>query len=730
MPIDDRTSRLNLPLPNQDNFLEDDVQRLRDALSELDAKVATVDAGGKVPADQLPAIAITDTFPVNSEAEMLALDAQPGDVAIRNDVSKSFILMEAPATVSDNWKELIGDAVVHLTPQIRESLRRTYADAGFNLVAGSFDKGGTVTTSADVLLYEVDGKAYSWGGSLPYSVPAGSTPSNSGGVSAGGWKDRSSTLRKIQLESVFVYDKDYSTIAEAFSRATTTGAALVLTASSTIRIPTDAPSLQAVINTCSRLRPSVYLTVILDAGFKFAEETLVEKRDCSWITIQSVDSVVTASPSFSGVNLLHVVNSFGPIWDILVDVAGSTVGNGLYVRRNSDIEVRPGKGVINAKNTAITAHPCGIVIVESSRGHIPSSNFSGNYRNLWVSKSSQCNAEGGNFDNATGDFATYIVRNSLCHLSLATVNNAAHNAVYANNSRITFLEGEATNADTALNAEFGGVIYTRPRDGKITNISGSRINAISSAYGSIVIADGMTIAPAAGAGISAHDGGKVIAIGTSVSAPGSALLAYNEGEINIIGPGNAINTTNPGVNAVRSYQGGRINLDGATVTGGSVGLLAESGGVIHARAAQVSGQGSNTIQATGGEVYADNAVLSKTSVNADVVYARRGGVINANFATITGGRIGAHADAGGKVSVNNATINGASIGGVRATGGEAYAQSATVQNNTGKDLAVLSGGILRAGGATTTNSSPAGTPNPSDANVAFNTFGAPGFIFA
>lgn len=541
--------------------------------------------------------------------------------------------------------------------------------------------------------------------------------------------DAPSQLRQ-QLEGASVYDKDFTTIAEAFGRASQNGAALVITSSRTIRVPSEAPSIQAVVNICTRLKQNVYLTVLLDAGFQFTTETLVEKRDCSWITIQSTDPVVPVSSSFSGTNLMHVVNSFGPIWDILADMAGSSAGNGIYVRRNSDIEVRPGKGVINAVNTAVVSLPCGIAIVESSRGHIPSSNFSGNYRNLWVSKSSQCNAEGGNFDNATGDFATYIVRNSLCHLSLATVNNAAHNAVYANNSRITFLEGEAINADTALYAEFAGVIYSRPRDGNITNISGSRINAISASNGGVIIAEGMTISPASGFGITARDGGKVSAVGTSVLATGTALNVYNEGEVNIAGAGNVISSSSTGVNVVRAYQGGRINLDGAVVTGGSNGLIAESGGTIHARGVNMSGQAANTIQATGGYVNADNSVLSKSSVNADIVYARRGGIINANFSTITGGRIGAHADVGGRVCVNNSIINGASTGGVRATGGEVYAQSATIQNNTGKDLAVLSGGALRAGGATTTNSSPAGTPNPSDANAAFNTFASAGFIFA
>ncbi|WP_288081037.1 hypothetical protein [Pseudomonas sp.] len=111
---DDRTPRLNLPLPVKTNALKDDVERLREAFGALDTKVATVDDNGKIPVDQIPAVAITDTFAVNTQAAMLALDAQPGDVAIRSDISKTFILMAAPATTLSNWKELINDALVQL----------------------------------------------------------------------------------------------------------------------------------------------------------------------------------------------------------------------------------------------------------------------------------------------------------------------------------------------------------------------------------------------------------------------------------------------------------------------------------------------------------------------------------------------------------------------------------------------------------------------------------------
>lgn len=151
------------------------------------------DSNGKVPVSQLPAVAITDTFPVSNEAAMLSLTAERGDVAIRTDINKSFILMQEPASNLANWKELLNDAEVKLTPQIRESLRRSYAEAGYTLVSGSFGSGGILTSQTDALLNDADGKVYSWGGTLPKTVPAGSTPASTGGVNASGWLPISDT---------------------------------------------------------------------------------------------------------------------------------------------------------------------------------------------------------------------------------------------------------------------------------------------------------------------------------------------------------------------------------------------------------------------------------------------------------------------------------------------------------------------------------------------------------
>lgn len=69
--------------------------------------VVAVGSDGKISSDLLPALAITDTFVVDSEAAMLALSVQRGDVAVRTDLGKSFILKATPATQLANWQEIL-----------------------------------------------------------------------------------------------------------------------------------------------------------------------------------------------------------------------------------------------------------------------------------------------------------------------------------------------------------------------------------------------------------------------------------------------------------------------------------------------------------------------------------------------------------------------------------------------------------------------------------------------
>lgn len=69
--------------------------------------VATLNADGKLRAEQVPRLAISEPFVVSSEQEMLALDVQVGDVAIRTDSSETFILQQEPAGDINNWLQIL-----------------------------------------------------------------------------------------------------------------------------------------------------------------------------------------------------------------------------------------------------------------------------------------------------------------------------------------------------------------------------------------------------------------------------------------------------------------------------------------------------------------------------------------------------------------------------------------------------------------------------------------------
>jgi len=81
--------------------------------------VATLGADSKIPSAQIPTSAITNTFVVASEVAMLALVAETGDVSVRTDENKSYILQGADATVIGDWQVLLTptDAVLSVNSQ-------------------------------------------------------------------------------------------------------------------------------------------------------------------------------------------------------------------------------------------------------------------------------------------------------------------------------------------------------------------------------------------------------------------------------------------------------------------------------------------------------------------------------------------------------------------------------------------------------------------------------------
>ena len=120
--------------------------------------IASLDSSGKVPSSQLPSIALHQTSVVNSQAAMLALTADAGDIAVRTDVSKTFVLTASPASTLGNWQELLtSDSVTSVDGQTGVvDLSGNYVNVTGDTMSGALAMGnnkitglGTPTNSAD-----------------------------------------------------------------------------------------------------------------------------------------------------------------------------------------------------------------------------------------------------------------------------------------------------------------------------------------------------------------------------------------------------------------------------------------------------------------------------------------------------------------------------------------------------------------------------------------------------
>ena len=96
------------------------------------------DLTGKVPKEDLPDLGIAP-LPVKSEAEMLNLPAVVGNMAIRTDLGKTFVLMEEPASTLGNWLELVTTSDVQSVNGKTGNVQLTKADVGLGNVNNTAD---------------------------------------------------------------------------------------------------------------------------------------------------------------------------------------------------------------------------------------------------------------------------------------------------------------------------------------------------------------------------------------------------------------------------------------------------------------------------------------------------------------------------------------------------------------------------------------------------------------
>jgi len=114
--------------------------------------LATLGSDNKIPSSQLPAIAINDTFTATSQAAMLALTAERGDMCIRTDSSQTFVLSsDSPGTLAD-WKEIIASGQVTSVSGKTGAVSLVKADVGLGNVDNTADTAKPVSSAQQTAL--------------------------------------------------------------------------------------------------------------------------------------------------------------------------------------------------------------------------------------------------------------------------------------------------------------------------------------------------------------------------------------------------------------------------------------------------------------------------------------------------------------------------------------------------------------------------------------------------
>lgn len=100
---------------------------------------------------------------------------------------------------SGQWVESSPQSTVETDPSIADNVfalwKRSAAEAGLNLVVGSFEEGGVLTSSSDVLLHKESKSIYAWAGVFPHTVAPGTNPAAIGS----GYVSRTNVVLRNQL---------------------------------------------------------------------------------------------------------------------------------------------------------------------------------------------------------------------------------------------------------------------------------------------------------------------------------------------------------------------------------------------------------------------------------------------------------------------------------------------------------------------------------------------------
>ena len=429
-----------------------------------------------------------------------------------------------------------------------------------------------------------------------------------------------------------------------------------------LSVPVDFTTLKEAMEYCSQYSPkdsTITCTTTLQAGFVMAEQVIVSSVDLSWVIIESVDPVVSATRSAMTTALYNQFPLFGadksgrtPTINckFAIDATGTATNRSfVYCDHGGGAVVMPSAGCTGAFD-GLFALSAGShisapnsIVEESLQNNVFAINgatidvFGGNFSNsiqynIYASRASiincrECTAIDAGSDNVRAAHGSSIAA------SQATLTGAGEHGVYAFDT--SNISAEFSDTSGANNSGFFAV-----HSSKISALGGVADgcgeNGVYALKSSEIAADDLH-ATGCDIGAKCEDGSSVTISGPTVDLSGSlstAAFAEDNSEINAF-QGNLSGALNRGVQANHNSIVTCRECDVSGATDRAISAFGVS--TINAESANLSGAGVNGCRADRG------STVDVTSANCQV----GGGPSAADIVCSTGSTVIAHGATGG-----------------------------------------------------------------------------------
>lgn len=359
--------------------------------------------------------------------------------------------------------------------------------------------------------------------------------------------------------------QDYGTIPQAITAAIANGTKIGVNVNTTVRIPTDA-TLQQAVDYLTPTSKQVTITLQIAAGHALTAGITISGVDCSQFQVTSIDAEVAVAPGFAVDVFEGRLGAFMPRLSCLINCANQVAGNG-YDLLNASCVVDALCGIKNAWGTGLALHSggfgmaSGAIFTGAARNNITGSGMS-----AWGSR---IFAEGADVSNSIF-YGAQAAHGGVLSFRNGKANNCFRHGIRATDSAI--VDADAAQANGCGGDGSGRCVYAYEA-GVVNFVNGQADGCLGYAAlfaygaGSAINAEGATAINAAQFGALVQRGGKINAVGATITGAVTANFARIGDDGRIARADDAISGF-PTLNQAATIAAGKIlftpNPDGLT----------------------------------------------------------------------------------------------------------------------------------------------------------------------